>query len=78
MKDIVNACVHWQLERIGNRTDPLDLKGACILGTKLLAGGRIKRLCGAVEESQPHPIADGELQRAVVSIVMLLRILLSL
>jgi hypothetical protein len=55
-----------------------DLKRPDILGAKLLAGTGYQRLGRTVEQKEPDPVPDTELQSAVMSVVVLASVLLRL
>jgi hypothetical protein len=68
-----------QAKAIGDQADAFHhLKGAGILWTQLATGSQDQRLGGSVKKAEPNPVVDGELQQAVMCIIMPFGICLSL
>jgi hypothetical protein len=79
VKDIMNPCAVRKLETVGDLAHAFQhLERPNVVGTKLMPGLQILRLRGPVEEAQPDPVANVELQVVVVGVVVLLGELLRL
>jgi len=79
MEDVVDACALGKLKTIGHLADAAShLERAGVLGRQLAPAARYQILRVAVEHPQEHPIADGELELAVVGVVEPAGVLLSL
>jgi hypothetical protein len=79
MEDVVDAGAVRQLKTVCNGTDALKHpERPCIAGPQLAPRQGVQRLRRPVEEAQPDPVADGELQVTMVRVVVLLGELLRL
>ena len=79
VEDVVDACAVGQSKAVGDIAHALrHLKGSRVARAELAAGAGNQRLGGAVQEPEPDPIADVELQRAVMSVVVALGVVLGL
>jgi len=79
VEDGVDARAVWQSKAVGDVAHALHhLKGSRVAWAELTAGIGNQRLGGAVQETEADPIADVELQRAVMSSVVALGVVLGL
>jgi hypothetical protein len=79
MKHIMYPSVVRKLQAVGDLANALDhLERARILGVELATTARDKGLRVTVKQTQQHPVSDGELQSAMVSVVEAASILLRL
>jgi hypothetical protein len=79
MEDVVDSGTVRQPKAIRHPPDALHhLKWSCVPRAQLTTQSRKQGLCRPVKETKLNPVVDGELQQAVVNVIILLRICLSL
>jgi hypothetical protein len=79
MEDVVDARACRKSQPVCNFVGLLDdLVRAGKLGTKLPKTARDQRLGRGMQETEPNPLADGELERTVFGVVRTTCVLLSL